>query len=265
MAQARPPRQPDPPQPLSGGPGVDPEELSPLEPTGPDTPPPTTEPSGTVIRIGSREFTVEPELADAFESHRRETDRKFGEQGRELGDHRAWRREVESRLPPKTEPAARNYDSTLFERPTETLAEIEERAVKRAKDEMRLEYQGDQTQRANWARFYKLHPDLADEDRLVRTVLQDLYGQGWATRHESEMPAFMDELAKQTRGELLRISRKTREADTPSERLPRGRTPVEGGGGNRRTPAPVEPDEPITLVGEIQRRQRSRQRRAVAE
>lgn len=240
MAQARPT-----PPPISGGPGVEPEPQEPQtpEPAGPEaTPPPA--PTGTSVRINGREFTVEPELAAALEGREQEFNRKLSDQGREVGDLRAWRRQVEERLQPKPPAQEYDYDTRLFEAPREALTRHKQEII----EEIRQEYMVEQTSRRNWETFYKNNPDLADEDRLVRAMRDELfYQQGWANRRPEEMPAFMDELAKQSRNEILRIARKMREADAPGERLTRGRAPVEGGGGGRRTPEPAEPTGPSTL------------------
>lgn len=263
MAQARAPQPPETPpslSSLSGGPGIDP-AVPPEAPTGPEAPQPPAPPAGTSVKIGGRDYTVEPELAAALEGREREFNQRLSEQGRELGELRTWRRQVEQQIAPPRQAQGYDYDTALFERPGETLQRIKQETLA----EVRREYQAEQAQRQQWDRFYRDHPDLADETRLVRAVAQDLLNEGWAERAPSDIPAFMDELAKQARGELLRMSRKIKEADVPAERLPRGRGTVEGGGGPRREPAPAEPAAPVTLTSLIQADQQRRSRRAVAE
>lgn len=252
MAQARRPQPLTPPPAMTGGPGVDPEPELPVDPSpGPETLPP--EPTGTSIKIGGREFTVDPELASALEGRETEFNRKLSDQGREVGDLRAWRRQIETQLAPKPPNQEYDYDTQIFERPREALGRFRQEIV----SEIEQKYQGEQTQRRQWETFYKNNADLADEERLVKSIAQDLIHQGWGTREASEIPAFMDELAKQARSELLRIARKAHEAEAPGERLPRGRTPVESGGG-RRTPEAPAPTGPTTITAMIQARQRKR-------
>jgi hypothetical protein len=255
MAQARPPLPEDDKSP--GGPL---DGQTPPETTSPEPPVVQTPPTGTVIRIGTREFTVDPEVAAELERDRREWDRKFGDQGRELGELRTWRRQVEQRLPPSHEAQEYDYNTQLFERPKETL----DRFGRELEQRLESRYTAAETQRRNWERFYKDHPDLADEDRLVRVVTQELLQrEEWQT--SDNLSAFFPVLATEVRQELLRISRKTREGEAPSREMPRGRAAVEGSGGRRTTATEEPPARVSTITGIVQDLQASKKRKAVAE
>jgi hypothetical protein len=203
---------------------------------------------------------VEPELAAALEGREQEFNRKLSEQGRELGELRTWRRQVEPQLPPRPPPQEYDYDTALFERPREALMRFKQEIVQ----DLTSRYEGDQAQQRFWAGFYKEHPDLVDEERLVQAVARDLAAQGWSQEPMSRLHDFAAELAQQTRSELLRIARKTREREAPGERLPSGRVPVEGGSRGRAPAEPAEPQAPPTISGLLEARRRARQR-AVTE
>jgi hypothetical protein len=256
MAQARRPLPPE-----DSGPGdpldvpTTPEPVSPEPPVTPIVP----LSRGTVIKVGGREFTVDPELAAEWERDRQSIDRKFGDQGRELGELRTWRRQVEQQLKPKPDADAYDYDTQLFERPRQTLErfgqELEQRLTSR--------YEAADTQRRHWERFYKANDDLADEDRLVRAIAADMMTED-AWQHSQDVHAFLDEAAKRTRQELLRITRKTREADADGTRQPSGRRPVEGGGSGRRTTEAATPPV-LKSISDLVEEQASKRRRTVAE
>lgn len=245
---------PQPPAPLMGGPGEEPLP----DQTGPEATPPASL-AGTSIRINGREFTVDPEIASALESRETEFNRRLSEQGRELGELRTWRRQAMEQ--PQTPPQGYDYDTALFERPRETLQRVKEEVI----EQVRREYRGEQQQQRAWNDFYRQHSDLADEDRLVRAIAAEmLQEEDWA--QSRDMKGFLTALADRTRGELLRITRKAREADAPAQRLPSGQRPVEGGG-TRRAAAPAAPETPATISDIIQARQaeRTRARTRLAE
>ena len=203
------------------------------------------------MRIAGRDYTVEPELAAAYEAREREFQQRLSEQGREFGEMRTWRRQMEERLPPPAQTPGYDYNVKFFEEPEQAMERFyQERIVPR--------YTAAEQEKRHWDGFYKAHQDLADEDWLVKGVANELL-QTWTGANDPR--AFLEEVAKESRSRILRLSRKGREANAPGERLTNGRAPVEGGGGRRTTPEPeAEPAGPQSMsdvILEIQRKRRS--------
>jgi hypothetical protein len=244
--------------------GDDPElppEQIPEDRSAPEPEPlPPASPAGTSITINGRSFTVDPELASALEGREQDFNRRLSEQGREVGELRRWQRQME-RPPAAPQPQADsyNYGVRIFEAPEEALMRVKREAIEEATSQLTSRYRAEREQEQHWGRFYKDNPDLADEQRLVRAIAGELLQQPeWAD--SQDMRGFFAELAKEAKGELLRISRRGREADAPAETLPQARRPVEGG---RRAAAPQQPQaraQPMTMSQWIERRRQARQR-----
>jgi hypothetical protein len=243
--------------------GQTPELISPEPPVEPEPP------QGTVIKFGGREFTVDPEVAAEFERYSRENDRKFGDQGRELGQLRTSIRQMEERMRPKPEAEAYDYDTQLFQSPRQTLERFGNELERRVTSQLTSQYEAREEQKRNWDRFYKENSDLVEDDRLVRAIGVEMMNEReW--QGTDDVRAFLAEAGRRTREELLRISRKGREADATKQTLPGGRRPAESGGGGRRTPAqpteePSGPEDMLNVIMQNQRRRREARRRAVAE
>jgi hypothetical protein len=244
--------------------GQTPELISPEPPEAPEPP------SGTVIKFGGREFTVDPEVAAEFERYSRENDRKFGDQGRELGQLRTSVRQMEERMRPKPEADVYdNVDTELFQNPRQTLERLGRELEQRVISQVTSQNEAREEQRRNWDRFYKENSDLVDDDRLVRAIGVEMMSEReW--RGTDDVRAFLAEAGRRTREELLRISRKGREAGATTQPLPGGRRPAESGGGGRRTPAqpteePSGPEDMLNAIMQSQDRRRAARRRAVAE
>lgn len=252
MAQSRQPRTPQTMADMMNAPGA---ELPPEDLQEQPQPTPPEPPAGTSITINGRQFTVDSELASALEGREQEFNRRLSEQGREVGELRTWRRQMEAQRQPTTpDPNAYNYNVRLFEAPEEALMRVKREAKEEAISEMRSAYHAERQQEQTWQRFYKDNPDLADEPRLVRAIATELL-QAPEWDGSQDMRGFLSAVAQEARGELLRISRRSREADAPAETLPNQRRPVEGGG-QRRAAAPAADTGPVSLSSEIQRRQR---------
>lgn len=243
--------------------GETPELISPEPEVAPEPP------QGTVIKFGGREFTVDPEVAAEFERYSRENDRKFGDQGRELGQLRTSIRQMEERMRPKPEPEAYDYDTQLFQAPRQTLERWGQEVERRVTSQLTSQYEAREEQKRNWDRFYKDNADLEKRDRLVRSIAQEMMNEReW--QGSDDVRAFLNEAARRTREELLSISRESREQDSTKQPLPSGRRSAESAGGGRRTPAqpteePSGPEDMLNTIVQNQRRRREARRRAVAE
>lgn len=89
---------------------------------------------------------------------------------------------LDARLKPAAAPAADKgaagrFDTDLFTAPTATLERVRAEAVEQAKTEVMTAYQQAENQRAFWAEFYRVNPDLKEDDMVVRAVLQNNFGE----------------------------------------------------------------------------------------
>lgn len=161
----------------SGGPGDPPEEQEEERP-GPEPrpgpgpgpgPEPEPEPQARrTVELGGRKFELEPGLADALDAYRTEADNRDQQNRRAI-------EELYGRIPkpPEARDAPVNFDTLLFEKPSEALRLYGERIKKELQDQ----YAQDQNQQAQvrimekfWADFYGDHPELREDDVLVRSV-----------------------------------------------------------------------------------------------
>lgn len=138
-------------------------------------------------------------------------------------------------------------DERLFQDPKAVLKEIEERAVEKAKKELGASYQKDQGERTFWNEFYQKHPDLRDDDDIVKATLQGQMSKLGALPVSEAITA----LAGLTRDRISRYSK-----------TPRQRPKVEGAS----PPSPKAPDpEPpkiVTLSDVIKNRRAKRRGQA---
>jgi hypothetical protein len=251
--EAQPPHADDPDRAiLRGGPG----DLStdPAAPAAPPATPPGQPPERTRVKIRGREFEVDPDMAREIEERERDYMRGIQMDRRERDELDRYRRAAQ----PAAQPEVYDYGVKLFENPTEALqrfgAEIEARLEKR--------YNQSQAAVAFWDKFYKDHPDLAEEQFLVEARLQTDY-KSLADLPESKA---VEILADNVRKDILRITRKARGAGGSVTPLPTGRATVEGATGDR--PAPpatrgdADDDTPWSLSKEIRQRKEARRRAA---
>jgi hypothetical protein len=260
MAQA--PRSPT-PEDDSGQPLMPP-EAAPPEDTAPQPP------SGRRVRIGLRDFEItDPELAAALEARERDRDVLLDRQGRELGELRTWRRQMEEQRRPEPPPNVYDYNTLIFERPAEALQHFGSSLEERITSNLTRQYELAERQRENWRRFYRDHPELEGEDRLVRAIAGELLQRSQWTESD-DVGGFFSELGREVSAELLRLSRKARESHGQPERLTPGRRTVEGSGTRERGAERAPPPEPSTpfsgtdYILEIQRK-KAAARRAIAE
>lgn len=226
---------------LRGGPG-DPPADAPAEP-------PSDQPMRARVKIGKKEFEVDPGIAAAYEEREREYMRGIQMDRREKDELERFRRAAQPTPPQDAEP---DFNTLLFENPTRAL----ELRDARLKAELEAKYRSEQNFRAFWEQFYENNPDLKDEKFLVNAQFQS----SWDTISDMKTPDAQEYLADGVRKEILRISRKAKTA-TGTVPSPTGRAVVEGATGDR-PPAPPRPvdsdEEPASLSAAIKARARAR-------
>jgi hypothetical protein len=222
---------------LRGGPGQDP-----AEPAAEPEPTPD-QPTRARVKIGKKEFEVDPEIADAYAAREREYADGIRMDREARAELDRYRRAAQPTPPKDDEP---DLNTLIFENPKKAL-ELHGQQI-----EARLEarYRTEQAYRAFWETFYKNNPDLEEEDTFVRARFTSIFND------IADQPTgkAQDALADDVRREILRISRKARTSDdTPP---PRTRAIVEAPSGDRppRAQRSEEDDLPTSLSDAIRRK-----------
>jgi hypothetical protein len=224
---------------LRGGPGDAPADVPEPEPD---------QPSRARVKIGKKEFEVDPDMAAAIEERERDYMRGIQVDRRERDELERYRRAAQPTQPQPTEP---DLSTLIFEDPKKAL----ELHGQRIEQRMEQRYRSEQQTQRMWTKFYSDHPDLSDENMFVSAKFSQIYDE------IADLPTAkaMDMLADEVRKDILRISRKakgTGTKDTP----PTGRAIVEGATGDR-PPQPARAsseDEPASLSAVIRDRARKR-------
>ena len=230
VPKPKPQDQPDPDaQILQGGPGE--------TPLTEERPKPSDAPSLVTVKYGGKDYTVAPEIAEAWSAREKEFGQKISEQGTELGSLRKFRQSVEQTVTPPR-PTGSDLGTLLFENPNEAISQIRQGIIR----EVEGRYSQDQSQREFWRGFYRKHDDLDGEDTLVQAVMQ----RHWGELETLPVSTAQDKIADLTRGEILRISKKLKGGR--EDELPQGRAVVEGASSTpSRRKAEPEPEGPKSL------------------
>tara|TARA_Y100000310_G_C20676709_1_gene813521 strand:- start:2098 stop:2883 length:786 start_codon:yes stop_codon:yes gene_type:complete len=104
---------------------------------------------------------------------------------------------------PVSEPPADDvtaYDTLLFSNPEAAVARIKSEIF----DEVRQEYQLEETRKAFWSDFYAENDDLREHDWIVKAIIQ----QNWDTFGNMSGKSARDAVADATKKEILNISNK---------------------------------------------------------
>lgn len=165
-ATEQPQTLPDPA--VTGGPGV-----------GPASP---AQPERRTVKIGAREFAVDPDVAEAYAQREREYETGFARQGEELGQLRARQREWDAQQErlraavtgTPAEPATPDIDTELFVNPKAALQRLKAEIISEQETRQLQTRQAQESREQFWNDFYGQHPDLskADDHWLIESVLQ---------------------------------------------------------------------------------------------
>lgn len=250
---------------MGPGPGGDSETRREPEPEEPEQeqpqptrrrPEPEPEPEPAArrkISLGGREYELDPQLAEALDAYRAESEDRNAKQQRAI-------EELYGRIPRQETPQAAppNFDTLLFEKPSEALRLYGDQIKK----ELQEQYNQDQQARLQmqvmekfWSDFYVAHPDMREDDVLVRSV----FGANMNSLIDMTPEKARDALAGIARTELTRIA--TRHGQQSGEAPAR----MEESGRTRRGPA-VEraqtqvPQGPRTLTEALRRRREEKLR-----
>ena len=221
---------------MTGGPGVTPADA----------------PGPAKIRWDQRDWTVTPDVAEAWERREKQFEAKFAEYSQEIGALRQRAREWEAQqerlrtaLVPNGQPNAEpDLDTLLFTNPKQALALHERQILAKLEGQRQVE-----KDRAEfWDTFYGTHKDLdrSHDHYLVESVLQrpfpDLASLPVEEGHKK--------LGDLTRAEIMRFLKKRASGSSGSPR-----TVVEGASGRvERSAAPAEDEGPRSLTDVINAR-----------
>ena len=203
--------------------------------------------------IGGVEYMLTPEAAAAYQSERdqiaadrQSTDHSFNDM---LNGPPADTQQDEDEL--------EDIAAQFYADPKKALAAMEARIRSNITHEVTTSYHQDQAVQQFWTDFYTEHPDLKDEDRIVKTVMS----QSWDGVKNLKGKDARNKVAELTKRELLRIANKMNKG------APKGdSTNLEGD----TTPASTTPrkvvdnTKPETLSLSAAIRERKRARRANA-
>lgn len=246
---------------MGPGPGGDPEARQDPEPEPEEQQPtrrrpePEPEPEPAArrkISLGGREYELDPQLAEALDAYRAESEDRNAKQQRAI-------EELYGRIPRQEAPqqAAPNFDTLIFERPSEALKLYGDQ-IKR---ELQEQYNQDQQARLQmqvmekfWNDFYLDHPEMREDDVLIRSV----FGANMNSLIDMTPDKARETLAGIAKTELTRIA--TRHGQS-------GEAPVrmEESGRTRRGPAVARaqeqvPQGPRTLTEALRRRREEKLR-----
>src|SRR5262245_8236870 len=183
-------------------------------------------PKMVTVKHGGKEYALPEEAAQAWEARDREYSQNFSRQGEELGQLRAWRRQVESTVQP-AKPQEPDINTLWFENPAKAQELIEQRIVER----VTRSYQSDQATKRFFDGFYRANSDLQEDEWVVNTVFQDHFSE----LADLPISRAQEKLGELTRERILKLTRKTKSSDEPSRSK---QTLVESASGDR-TPRPA--------------------------
>jgi len=214
----------------------EPEEEQPPRPGRP-RPEPEPEPEPVVqrrkITLGSREFELDNDMAEALDAYRAESETKTAQQQRAL-------EELYGRIPkpPEPTPVAPNFDTLIFEKPSEALRLYGEQI----KADLQRQYQEDQAAQTQtrvmekfWSDFYVAHPELKDDEVVVRS----LFGANMNSFLDMTPAKAQSELAGMARSELTKIAARYQQSGETPARVEEGSRTRRGPGAAERAQAPA--------------------------
>ncbi len=253
-----PPQKPTDADVMVGGPPVPPALKEPEKPAEP--------PAATKLKLGSKEYEVAPDVAEAIESYRRELNERDGRRGSEVERLRREMEDLRKSVTPPVEPKKPDAPQPpnpllVLENPEqyqrEMLAYVN--GVNALRDQaLREEYQKaerarqeDAGRKENWDRqvskFYQTHQDLVGEEDLVDLV----WKQHFEEIRSLPVTEGFEKVADLARERILRYASRGKDKDAPAApKLEGSRT---------RQSAPVAPakDEPTgSLSASIRAKQR---------
>jgi len=230
---------------LVGGPGQD----APVEEPKPATP------TGVEMTIAGQKRMVDPDIAAWIEERERQTERKISQMGTEVGRLRQLENQIASLNKAQTTQAQPNFDTLIFENPSEAKRLMKEEV----KQEIRAEYSAAENEKEFWREFYKRHKDLDEDDFLVKSIASKNI-QLISTLREDPL-AMQDKIADLSRREILRIANRAK-SDTPDKT----RAVVEGKSIEAPKPTPrPETEEKGSLSQVIRERRKARHEAALSK
>ena len=208
-------------------------------------------PQTVPVTIGGVQYEMFPEAAAAYQAETVERNRAYQDV---VGVQRQQPEEVNKNEAPEVD-----YNDLLFTDPNEALRIHGEQVAKQVVQRMESTYSQDQTIKEFWSDFYGEHPDLKEEDGLVRMVMN----KHWSTLQHMKGKDARDKLAEHTQTEILRLMNKNKSAGKGETNLStslEGDTPSSGASVSSIS-AKQESQIPPTLGEAIKQRRLMRHRK----
>ena len=208
-------------------------------------------PQTVPVTIGGVQYEMFPEAAAAYQAETTERNRAYQDV---VGVQRQQSEEVNKNETPEID-----YNDLLFTDPNEALRIHGEQVAKQVVQHMESSYSQDQVVKEFWSDFYGEHPDLKEEDGLVRMVMS----KHWSTLQHMKGKDARDKLAEHTQSEILRLMNKNKSAGKGEPNLStslEGDTPSAGASGSS-IPVQQESQIPPTLGEAIKQRRLMRHRK----
>lgn len=205
------------------------------ETPGKANPPPA--PEVVELEVGGKKFKLEKSAAEAFSAYQEQHQRDLEARDREI-------RSLKAPPPPKQEDEfyTSDLDTKFFEKPSTYLKQVEDRAYKRAKEDLTTAYQTASAEQRFWDDFYLENPalDRRKDDWVTRAVLTE------RTQELAPLPVpeAKKRLAQYTTERLLDIHKRytPKPAETPETTTLEGASPP-----TRRAVAKPEAQEPTRI------------------
>jgi hypothetical protein len=176
---------------LVGGPGQEEAQVEESE-----------QPQLVEITISGKKYRVTPEVADAMSQRERDFDRKLNLNTQELGDLRKFKRQFDQPPQPSEPKGGVDYDTLIFEKPSEALKAFKEELRK----EFTSQYQADKKAENFWRSFYAKNNDLdpVEDDDIVQTVV----ARNWGELGPMEPGQAQERIAELARDRILRMTKR---------------------------------------------------------
>lgn len=222
---------------------------------GGESPPPPQE-QLVEVEIGAKRVKLDKSAAEAFSAFRDQYKQDLEARDREIRSLRVPR---ETEKPNKEEDFyTPDLDQRFFEKPSQYLRQVEERAYTRAKNDLTNEYQKATAEQQFWSDFYGENSalDRGKDHWVTKAVLAERQ----AELAPLPVPEAKKRLAQYTTERLLDIHKRYAPKGQPEP----GTMDLEGSAPPSRRPAPRQQEETPVRISDWIREQKNRRREQAA-
>jgi len=174
------------------------------------------EPQLQRVKIGSREFDLTPEVAEAIAAREQEFVKQAGQVTdaikslREAGRQPARAQQTSQVVSPDDIFSGLDLDTDLYSDPKKVLGQFADRLSQRITTQLTGAYQARETEKTFWDTFYKENSDLVGDEMIVNAVLSANYN----TLKDVKAGEAKNQLAELVRAETIRISKKIKPVES---------------------------------------------------